>query len=274
MVKGNKRRADISRVELGAAVREYLQERQRRGIAPTTLASERSVLYRTLKAGSVEQFLADLDVSARSYNHYLAVCQRFVRWCHHTGRMRRDPLHEVDKRRTRRTLPRGLKPEDVTALLKVADPRERLMVLLGVQEGLRCKEIAGLQVEDVEDRVALIVGKGDDERYVPISDQTWAAWQSYVRWRSGPVLRSRVSDAGLTPMYVSQQLTLLFRRAGVKGSAHALRHTCAHAMLDAGAELRDVQEMLGHANLATTSRYTKRHQNPQRLRWVTNGRWY
>lgn len=273
---------------LSGAARQYLKDRRARGdTSPHTLRNARSVLSsfvalagatrptRSVRQADVETWLSSRGTSPDTTRVHLATLRRFFDWCVAMDLMRRNPAAAVRGPRARRRLPRELQTEDIVKLLCYADARERVIVLLGVQEGLRVSEIAALEYGDIDrEHIAQIHGKGGVDRLVPVSDQTWRAILDYSSWRSGPVIRDLAGDHALTPDYVSMLMTRLFRRAGVEGSAHALRHTCAGDMLDAGADLRDVQEMLGHAKLSTTAIYTKRHSDIARLRAAAAGRHY
>lgn len=208
----------------------------------------------------------------------------FFAWCVATGRIKRSPMEGIKAPKEPRRLPRELTDDEVTALLKVSDDREQLVVLLMVQEGLRCGEVARLEGADLDHEGRLLVhGKGGHERVIPLTTQTLNAWEHYVTSRVGPVIRNQgngIYGKGVTPDHLSAMVVGVFKRAGVKAGAydgrsgHALRHTCAGDLLDNGADLRDVQEVLGHANLSTTSIYTKRRGDPERLRAAMSGRWY
>jgi site-specific recombinase XerD len=140
--------------------------------------------------------------------------------------------------------------------------------------GLRVGELCGLDVGDLDlsRRRATVWGKGDKQRTVPLGDPAIAALRT---WTSGPrdELRNAETPSGalfvnrrgkrLTPRDVRR---LLDRRAAAPTHPHALRHTFATHLLDGGADLRAVQELLGHADLATTQRYT--HVSRERLRSV------
>lgn len=192
----------------------------------------------------------------------------FCQWLVRRRHIRVDPTTEIPVIRVPRRLPRGLPPEKVAKLLSTApDTRGVLMCLLMVQEGLRCSEVGGLQIGDIDfnERTARVLGKGQHERFLPLSEETWRALEAYLREHpatSGPLVRSyRVEWRGLRGDTISGLVSEWMSRAGIKGhprdgvSAHSLRHTSATDMLRAGAHLRDVQHALGHAHLATTETY-------------------
>ncbi|MBC7173754.1 MAG: tyrosine-type recombinase/integrase, partial [Polyangiaceae bacterium] len=151
--------------------------------------------------------------------------------------------------------------------LRVRD-RAILEVLYGC--GLRVSELSGLSLEDLSmsDRRVRVLGKGGKERDVPIGGPCAAALEEYLSYRPGLVSKGATQDeralflgrfgTRLTP----RQVQNVVRRYGALGAArgdlhpHALRHSCATHLLDAGADLRAIQELLGHASLSTTQRYT------------------
>ena len=130
-----------------------------------------------------------------------------------------------------------------------------------MQEGLRACEVSRLRLEDVDvrERCVLVRGKGGHERVLPLSDETWRALTAYLaEWpaSTGPLVRSyNEPSRALTAPYIVICVGRWMRHAGVPASGHALRHTAASDMLRAGAHVVDVQAALGHANVATTSRY-------------------
>jgi integrase len=185
--------------------------------------------------------------------------------------------------------PRDLAPADVAALLAAApDERGRLVVLLMVHCGLRCVDVSRARVEDVDvARRTLAVrakgGRGEVTHTVPVPAEAWEALAAHLAAlgrRAGPLvcsLRRR------SPTAVSaNRLSVLVRRwvadAGLKVvpydgvSAHALRHTCAQGMIDAGADIRLVQSALGHRHVTTTETYLRRR--PPGLREAMDGRRY
>jgi len=169
--------------------------------------------------------------------------------------------------------------DQVEALLAQAvDNRERLMILLGCQEGLRVGEIASLQIGDIDfmDRSMTVIGKGDKERALPITDEAWSALLAYLAEcpaHAGPLIRSqRRPTRGISAQYISETIRATMVRAGVPATAHALRHTMATDMLTGGADLVLIQQALGHASLSTTQIYLGR--SVKDLRKAMAGRRY
>lgn len=240
---------------------------------------------RRIASKDILRWQASRSVSPGTIRTRMGTLSTFFGWCVLNEYIRVNPVAGLRKPREPRRLPRVMSDEDVAQVLKCADERETLITLLMVQEGLRCKEVAGLQVQDLDHRGRLTVtGKGGHQRVIPLTAQTLEAWGAYVQGAgAAPVIRSHRDGAYQRPVKaqtVSELQQDLFKRAGVKvrpydgKSAHALRHTCANDVLELTGDLRAVQEILGHASISTTSIYTRRAQDPERLRQALDGRWY
>jgi integrase/recombinase XerC len=192
--------------------------------------------------------------------------------------------------RVPKTLPRALTLSDTDSLLDAPEDgpfpeRDAALFELLYATGLRVSEAAGLDMEDVDfsARLARVVGKGSKERIVPFGEEAEAALRAYLPGRDA--LRHTFEDAGdpgsdeeplfvnmrggrLTTRSMARLLKRRLRAAGLPAelSPHALRHTFATHLLSAGADLRSIQELLGHASLSTTQKYT--HLDAARLRDV------
>jgi integrase/recombinase XerC len=157
--------------------------------------------------------------------------------------------------------------------------RDRALFELLYATGLRVSEAAGLDLEDVDfsARMARVTGKGGKQRIVPFGEEAEAALRDYLPARAA--LRQGCDDDGeplfvntrggrLTTRSMARLLKRRLRAAGLPAeiSPHALRHTFATHLLSAGADLRSIQELLGHASLSTTQKYT--HLDAARLRDV------
>jgi integrase/recombinase XerC len=140
--------------------------------------------------------------------------------------------------------------------------------------GLRVSELCGLDLDDVDlaERLVTVTGKGDKQRRVPIHEACAAA---VAAWRDGPRATLARPDSPASALFFNRRgrrlgprdvRRLLAARAGAPLHPHALRHTYATHLLEGGADLRVVQELLGHANLTTTQVYT--HVSKDRLQRV------
>lgn len=217
----------------------------------------------------VEKWLESLErLAPSSRRSYYTTVSMWLRWCHAEGLIDGpDPTLGIRKPREPRTVPRNLSHESIDAAIAHADQRQRTIVLLMVQLGLRRGEVARLRVEDVDlvNRVARIRGKGDHERVLPLPAQVVSELRRHVsayRLTSGPIIRSHVNeDRGVSPATIGSIVGRLLYDAGVKShgwdrvSGHSFRHSAAADMLRGGAHVRDVQAVLGHSSIATTERY-------------------
>lgn len=179
-----------------------------------------------------------------------------------------------------RRLPEFLRPAESDALLAATDQqraaeRDRLILLCGLGAGLRVSEIVRLRVEDVElagRTIFVRLGKGKRDRYVPIPDGLVSALTAWIgQRRTGWVFPSpRKPDAPLTRRAVGYLVAKLKRAAGLVKEIHphTLRHSYATQLLRAGADVKELQQLLGHADLATTSIYL--HVMVDRLHGVVN----
>lgn len=161
--------------------------------------------------------------------------------------------------------------------------RDRAMLEVLYSSGLRVSELIGIQVSDFDTRTGCLrcIGKGDKERLVPVGRRALAAVQEYLEKARPVFLRGRTKKAPPTPylflnrdgvrigrISVWRILTVLGSRAGIRTqlSPHKLRHSFATHLLERGADLRSVQLMLGHVNIATTQIYT--HVIEERLKQI------
>jgi integrase/recombinase XerD len=193
-----------------------------------------------------------------------------------------NPAAELDLPKRRRTLPRTLSPGEVERLIEAANGtaprtlRDRALVELLYGAGLRVSEAVGLERNgvDLEQRLVRCIGKGSKERVVPIGREAVEALRRYLS-RGRPYLDARhrpelflnARGGGLTRSGAFLILRRLAETAGLEPGRvhpHLLRHSFATHLLEGGADLRSVQEMLGHADLSTTELYT--HVSDRRRR--------
>jgi integrase/recombinase XerD len=247
----------------------------------------------TAKAEHIRNYLASLDgegIKASSAARKLSAIRQFHNFLYGEGILRENPATAIDAPRLRRPLPKVLTPEDVTRLMEVAETRIgrlkgkarlkalRLHCLLEFiyATGLRVSELVGLKKQAVAKgpQFILVKGKGGRERMVPVSRTACAAVEAYLaalRAESDadtPWLFPSHGDQGhLTRQHFALELKALAAEAGLGAdriSPHVLRHAFASHLLAGGADLRAVQQMLGHADIATTQIYT--HVQTDRLR--------
>ena len=254
------------------------------------LAALRSWLARLRSTGAARSSVARRAAAART----------FMAWAHRTGRVAADPAVRLMAPSVDRRLPAILRPDQAARLLEppfsvpagggpgqgaVVDPaveaialRDQALLELLYATGVRVSELVGLDVPDVDHRrrVLRVMGKGAKERTVPFGVPAHRALSAYLE-RGRPALSAAGSGAamflGVRGRRLDQRAvrSLVERRtralAGLPTlGPHGLRHTAATHLLEGGADLRAVQELLGHASLATTQIYT--HVSAERLRAV------
>jgi integrase/recombinase XerC len=233
----------------------------------------RSWLARLRTTGAARTSLARRAAAARA----------FTSWAHRTGLAAADAGAQLVSPRAHRTLPPVLDQQEATALVERPDAgegavglRDRLVLELLYATGIRVGELVGLDVDDVDRgrRVVRVLGKGAKERAVPYGVPAEQALDAWLRWGrpalalpdSGPALVLGAKGGRIDPRAVRRLVHE--RLAGLPGAPnlgpHGLRHTAATHLLEGGADLRAVQEILGHASLATTQIYT--HVSVERLR--------
>jgi integrase/recombinase XerD len=256
-------------------VRRYLELLMNAGVADADGA----------RREHVEGFLAtlaDRGLDPRSSARALSAIRTF-----HRHRMERredapDPTAEVRGPRVGRRLPEALAPAEVESILAApsgSEPetvRDRAMLLLLYASGLRVSELCGLPVGavDFRQRVVRVRGKGGKDRLVPVSGRALEAMAAYARGARQAILGSRTSrdlfvtrrGGRMTRQNFWNRLGQWARSAGlsVHLSPHTLRHSFATHLLAGGADLRSVQTMLGHSQIATTEIYT--HVGREHLR--------
>ncbi len=228
--------------------------------------------------------LASLGASRASLARRAAAARAFTAWATKTGLTPSDPGARLASPRAARTLPSVLTVDQTTDLLTAAgadaDPAETLLDRAVLETlyaaALRVSELCGLDVDDIDHRRATVrvFGKGAKERTVPLGEPALDAIDAWVvRGRprratsdSGPALFLGARGRRLDPRTVRRLLDRASAAAGLTTplSPHGLRHSAATHLLEGGADLRTVQEILGHATLATTQIYT--HVSIERLR--------
>ena len=287
---------------LDPLLERYLSElRVEGGLATNTLESYRRDLFRwqrylrqhQLSIGDsvpphrVRSFLASLKQEAlatSSIARLLSAMRGWYRFLVREQLMEASPLRDMTTGRRPVRLPKTLTHQEMTALLELParnraeDQRDRVMLELLYAAGLRVSELVGLRLSQIDVNLGCVrvVGKGAKERVVPIGQTAGKMLVDYVehvrpaflKGRSSRVLFVSRRGRGLTRQAFWKLLLQRARRAGISKpiSPHMLRHSFATHLLEGGADLRAVQSMLGHADIATTQIYT--HVESSRLRHI------
>ncbi|MFQ5703067.1 MAG: site-specific tyrosine recombinase XerD [Gemmatimonadales bacterium] len=218
--------------------------------------------------------LKDLGLAATSIRREISAIRTYFRFLLAEGHLKSDPSRRLETPKAWRTLPEVLTVEEIETLLAAPNPDERLawrdrsLIEIGYATGARVSELVGLGLADLwfDDALVRVFGKGGKERLVPIGRKALGAAAVYVR-EVRPTMDSGRTDGKLLLNVRGQPLSRVgawqivkrcAARAGIvkRVTPHTLRHTFATHLLEGGADLRAVQEMLGHADLATTQIYT------------------
>lgn len=201
----------------------------------------------------------------------LSSVRSFFKFLYREGYMKSNPAKLVSSPRLPKLLPKYLSVDDAFALVEkpegigFAPARDRAILELLYSSGLRVGELAGLNVEDINVREALVKarGKGKKERIVPIGSKALDAIKTYLverillKSKEKAVFLNRLGTR-LTDRGVRRIVVKYARAIAINGSIgpHTLRHSFASHLLQGGADLRVIQELLGHASLSTTQKYT------------------
>jgi integrase/recombinase XerD len=287
---------------LDPLLERYLSElRVEGGLATNTLESYRRDLFRwqrylrqhqlsigdSVPPHTVRSFLASLKqeaLAASSIARLLSAMRGWYRFLVREHLMEASPLRDMTTGRRPVRLPKTLTHQEMTALLELPardraeDQRDRVMLELLYAAGLRVSELVGLSLSQIDVNLGCVrvVGKGAKERVVPIGQTAGKMLVEYVEHVRPALLKGRSSRVlfvsrrgrGLTRQAFWKLLLQRARRAGISKSIspHMLRHSFATHLLEGGADLRAVQSMLGHADIATTQIYT--HVEGSRLRQI------
>jgi len=270
-LRGERRRADRTIETYGRTLREL-----RGWLAEQGVALDATKLRTPILRG----FLASrFEVSSNAtLAKKIATLRSFYRFLLERRIAKHDPAAALDVPKVKRTLPRFLTVDeafrvvDAPAADRTRDERLRVrdaaILELLYAGGLRVAELAGLSIADIEHDAhrVRVTGKGGKERIVPYGQPAADALRAYLvirgrlRPKKGPLPDALWLSFRGTPL-TTRAVQQIVRRYGTQSGRgdlhpHALRHTCATHLLDAGADLRSIQEMLGHSSLSTTQRYT------------------
>lgn len=264
---------------------DFLRWAQRWGVDPLA-ASHRQL----------RRYLGELDQAGyarTTVNRRLSSLRGFFRWLNVMGLAEADPATALRGPKEKRSLPKVLSAQDMVRLLSVHGPvdafgkprtqsaedkRDQALLEFFYACGARVSEASGLLADRVDFKAAQVkvYGKGSKERIIPLHDMALSSMADYLAAARGELLGSKSSEFFFVsrrgnPMStdaIRKMFKATVRAAGLDPelSPHDMRHTFATDLVSGGADLRSVQEMLGHASLSTTQIYT--HVSPERLKKV------
>ena len=283
--------AQIRRTVIERATDEFLRHLRERNASAHTIKAYAGDLdifatqmgsrdWKDIDHVAIRGFLShlyDKGLSRTSVARALAAVRSLFRWLALEGVVEQNPAKLVATPRLPKKLPRVPTIEEVNSVLdgKIGEAasfpeRDRLILELLYGCGIRNSELVGINIDDISssNQAILIRGKGKKERYVPFGESAGAALAGYLAWRRGLLALVKKSTPALLINQRGGRLTtrsvgrIVKRIAVAKGLSpdvhpHTLRHAFGTHMLEEGADLRAIQELLGHERLATTQRYTQ-----------------
>jgi tyrosine recombinase XerC len=230
---------------------------------------------------SLRKYLALLkekNLKSRSVSRKLSTLRSFFKFLTREGFLKVNPILILSSPKMEKHLPQFLTEDETTRLIEAAvrtderGLRDRAILETFYSTGIRVSELVGLNTEDIDfiSGIVKVSGKGKKERLAPIGEHAIRAIREYLgkRKRTSAAVFLNKSGKRITDRGVRDIIEKYIRLASIKQgvSPHTLRHSFATHLLDRGADLRSVQELLGHANLSTTQIYT--HLTTERLKRV------
>ncbi|MBS1789932.1 MAG: tyrosine recombinase XerC [Acidobacteria bacterium] len=248
---------------------------------PDKNGKRRSVNVRDIDHLTIREYMASLYEKKKkksSIHRKVASLRTFFRYLCREGVLEMNPAKLVASPRVERTLPNHLTIEQMVRFIETPDTetllgkRDRAMLELLYASGLRVSEMVGLNLTDIDftNQTVRVKGKGRKERIVPFGSHALTALQDYLGVRGELLIEADPENADPATLFFNYQGTRITTRSVGRMvdkyvkmcaeiqhiSPHSLRHSFATHLLDAGADLRAIQEMLGHVRLSTTQKYT------------------
>ena len=235
-----------------------------------------------LKKNDIKKFLDDIDSTPRTKAHYLTVFNSFYKYLVFMDKIENNPCDGIKAPKLEKKLPNYLTSEEIDKLFNIRltkpiDYRNKAMLELMYSSGLRVSELIDLSLNDIDlkENLVRVFGKGKKERIVPIGDYATSALSVYIdNYRMGLLKKGRPTDILFLNNHgkkISRQGFFLIIKDIAKQknidkniTPHMLRHSFATHLLNNGADLRTIQEMLGHSSINITEIYTHVAMSKQR----------
>ena len=227
----------------------------------------------SLDNNDIRSFLVNTDATARTKAHYLTVLNSFYRYLIFTDKLKNNPCDGIKSPKLEKKLPTYLTSEEIDKLLNIrltkpVDYRNKAMLELIYATGARISEITNLELNqiDYDECVIRVTGKGRKDRIIPFGDTSSKALKNYIENYRIFLIKNDTCNfvfinkngSKISRQMVFKILKSLAKKAGIEKevSPHTLRHSFATNLLNNGADLRVIQELLGHENLETTEIYS------------------
>ena len=244
--------------------------------------NKNSISINKVTRKDIEDYLKTInDLSTKSISHNISALRNFFKYLIIEKIIKENPMEFIATPKITKTLPNVLSVDEVNTLLdiKLTDNfsyRNKAMLELLYSSGLRVSELVSLNVNDINLDMSLvrIMGKGNKERIIPIGDYANNALKIYINDYRDSMLKGKMNDylflnnhgSKMTRQGFFKIIKKLAKEKGIKTdfSPHTLRHSFATHLLNYGADLRSIQEMLGHSSISTTQIYT--HVSTEKLK--------
>lgn len=243
----------------------YLQEH--RGYSPLTVKSYDETLREALEITEIQQQSSSITFNLMPYRMHIAHLQAktiskklsairsFAAYLDDQGL--NVTLTADESIKVARTLPKPITHEHIKQALELADTKEKLIVSMLYTLGLRISELAQLRLGDVTQDWIRVTGKGSKQRDIPLLHNLYLSIVSYKEEFAPKEFLFEKNGKKLSENSLRYTINKVFARISLKVTPHQLRHSYATALLNNGAPIADVSELLGHASMATTQIYTK-----------------
>ena len=195
------------------------------------------------------------DLNAKTISKKLSAIRGFSNYLNEHGiknRLKADESIKVAK-----TLPKPISHQHIVEALKVAELEEKVVVVMLYTLGLRISELSNIKLEDISSSWIRITGKGNKQRDVPLLETTSQLLRHYIETNAPKKFLFEKNRGKLSENSLRYIITKLFKKVSLKVTPHQLRHSYATSLLNGGAPIADVSELLGHSSMATTQIYTK-----------------
>ena len=238
-----------------------------RGYSPLTLRSYHDAVDEMIVCAEIAQQEGELSINlmplrlkiahlkAKTIALKLSAIRSFIKYLRDNGK--RIELRGDESIKIPKTLPKPITHEQITHTLQHAEPQAALAIILLYTMGLRISELSHLRLSDVSEGWSRIYGKGSKERDVPMIESIRLMVQEYQRINPSVEYIFESKGEKLSENSLRYTIIKAFAKVGLKVTPHQLRHTYATELLNNGARIADVSELLGHASMATTQIYTK-----------------
>ena len=220
----------------------------------------------------IEKYIRSLNKSSKTISHVISSLKSFYNYYMRMGNIKSNPTDEIDRPKIEKKIPEFLTLEEVSSLLNFEvnnefEARNKAILELLYSSGLRISELTSLELSniDLDECLVRVMGKGSKERIVPLGDYAIDALKEYIYFYR-PILNKNNSSyvflnnrgGVLSRQFIFKVIKEECIKKGIRKnvSPHTLRHTFATHLLKNGADLRIIQELLGHENLSTTQIYT------------------